>query len=88
VAFGVSRTTASNLERGRQRVFLDQLYRAAIVLKIPPSDLLPRIDLETAKTEVITAADDPLSASAVRSLTKVVRELETPTRSTLRKGRD
>jgi transcriptional regulator with XRE-family HTH domain len=73
-ALGVSRTTVSNIERGMQRVFLDQVYRAAEILGRPPADLLPERpqDLDVA---VRAAVDDPLSARAERSFEKVIRKM-------------
>ena len=40
-ALEVSRTSISNIETGRHRVFLDQAYVAARQLGVPLSDLLP-----------------------------------------------
>jgi transcriptional regulator with XRE-family HTH domain len=43
-ALDVSRTSVSNIERGRHRVFLDQAYLAARALGIPLAELLPTVD--------------------------------------------
>ena len=43
-ALDVSRTTISNIERGRHRIFLDQAYLAAKALGVPLADLLPSLD--------------------------------------------
>jgi len=43
-ALDVTRTTISNIERGRHRIFLDQAYLAANALGIPLSDLLPALE--------------------------------------------
>lgn len=37
----ISRTSLTNMERGRQRVLVDQLYRLAGALDVGPEDLLP-----------------------------------------------
>lgn len=73
-ALGVSRTTVSNIERGTQRVFLDQAYRAAEILAVPIDRLLP--PQETFIQVIVrTAADDPLPAAKERRLEKLVREM-------------
>lgn len=40
-ALEVTRTSICNIENGRHRVFLDQIYAAANLLKVPVTDLLP-----------------------------------------------
>jgi transcriptional regulator with XRE-family HTH domain len=37
----ISRTSLTNMESGRQRVLVDQLYRLAGALAVGPEDLLP-----------------------------------------------
>lgn len=78
-AMGVSRTTASNIERGRQRIFLDQMYRAAEILGVPVERLLPPAHLLATNAIVHVAVDDPLPHAAARTLAEVVRELEATT---------
>jgi transcriptional regulator with XRE-family HTH domain len=73
-AMGVSRTTVSNIECGRQRIFLDQVYRAAAILAVPVSDLLPPVALGPRELFVHTAADQPLSRSATRSVAEAVAQ--------------
>lgn len=43
---GLSRTSVTNIERGRQRILLHQLQSFAQVLKIRPNELLPYEDAE------------------------------------------
>ncbi len=38
---GISRASLANIEKGRQRILLHQLYALANALKLQPSDLLP-----------------------------------------------
>ena len=38
---GVGRATLANLENGRQRVYVDLLWRIAVVLKVPITRLIP-----------------------------------------------
>jgi transcriptional regulator with XRE-family HTH domain len=74
-AFGVSRTTASNIERGLQRVFLDQVYRAAAILSVPVADLLPDPREISQDVVVRAAADDPISAKMARTLGSTLEAL-------------
>jgi len=74
-AMGVSRTTASNIERGAQRIFLDQVYRAAAIFGVPIDALLPPAHLFAADVVVHAAADDPLSRTEARTLAKTVEEV-------------
>jgi transcriptional regulator with XRE-family HTH domain len=74
-ALGLSRTTASNIERGAQRIYVDQLYRAAAILQVPVHDLLPPLD-ELLQDEVIVhPADEPLTNEALDSLKATITEL-------------
>lgn len=43
-ALEVSRTSVSNIERGRHRVFLDQVYAAAHALGVEVTELLPTME--------------------------------------------
>ena len=72
---GLSRTTISNIECGRQRVFLDQLYHAAELLKVDLSELLPPFDPTVPRRRVRTATDDPLSKKATQIVERVVESV-------------
>jgi transcriptional regulator with XRE-family HTH domain len=74
-AMGVSRTTASNIECGHQRLFLDQIYRAAEVLGVRVEVLLPAQQHPEQRPVVHAAADDPLSRDDARQVADVAREL-------------
>jgi transcriptional regulator with XRE-family HTH domain len=82
---GVSRTTASNIERGVQRVFLDQVYKAAEILKVPLSELLPA-GMEATIGSVRAAADDPLTPTQERRIEEIVREVVIGARSIRREA--
>lgn len=82
---GVSRTTISNIERGAQRVFLDQLYRAAEILGISMTDLLPD-QSRVARVSLHVAADDPIPARTGRKFETMVRDL-TAKYATPKRGR-
>jgi len=74
-ALGVSRTTASNIERGLQRLFLDQVYRAAAILDVPLHRLLPSLDEFGYHVGVRSPVDDPVPTAAVEQLEKLLLEL-------------
>ena len=58
-ALDVTRTTISNIENGKHRVFLDQVYLAAEALGVPVTSLLPEIDaIRTSVAERVSFADD------------------------------
>jgi transcriptional regulator with XRE-family HTH domain len=72
-AMGVSRTTVSNIECGRQRVFLDQVYRAASILGLPVADLLPPLDPSLASTpRILTPQDDPIPGQAMEKIAETI----------------
>ena len=75
-AMGVSRTTASNIERGQQRVFLDQIYRAAEILGVTIDVLLPAHQPSAQRMVVHAASDDPLPPGAARQVAEVAHELK------------
>lgn len=74
-AFGVSRTTVSNIERGAQRIFLDQVYRAASILGVPVDTLLPQAHLIVSDPIMHAAADAPITRSMARTLARTVEEV-------------
>ena len=39
---GLSRTSVTNIERGRQRLFLDQYADICQALRVSPSDIIPK----------------------------------------------
>jgi transcriptional regulator with XRE-family HTH domain len=74
-ALEVTRTSVSNIERGRHRVFLDQAYLAARALGIEVSDLLPAMDEVFSDAEISTSQSlDPRSAREVIALVDLIRE--------------
>lgn len=74
-ALGVSRTTASNIERGSQRIFLDQLLRAATILGVSVDSLVPPTHLGFDGAVLHTAADAPLTRVAARSVARTVQDV-------------
>jgi transcriptional regulator with XRE-family HTH domain len=67
---GLSRTSITNIEKGRQRILLHQLYDLAAALEVPPTALLP--DVPTLVTE--SNLDHAIAAAKPRI--KDTRELE------------
>jgi len=76
-ALHLSRTTVSNLERGAQRVFLDQVYECAIILGADLIELLPGLADVRSKPAVTTSADDPLTRDAQATAVAVIETIKT-----------
>lgn len=66
----ISRTSLTNVELGRQRVLVDQLYKMADVLNTRPQDLLPQPS-EIIGTSTVSSAEEPLPESVHRFVAKV-----------------
>jgi transcriptional regulator with XRE-family HTH domain len=75
-ALQLSRTTVSNLERGTQRVFLDQVYDCAIILGTDLNDLLPGVADVKSKPAVTTSPDDPLTRAAQDTAVAVIETIK------------
>ena len=73
---GLSRTSISNIERGAQRIFLDQVYAAAHALSVEPVALLPSIADIYDDMPVHTPPDDPLSNAAAVQARDIVRTVQ------------
>ena len=75
-ALQLSRTTISNLECGRQRVFLDQVYECAVILDAELTDLLPGVTELRSKSAVTTAPDDPVPRAAQDTAVAVIASIK------------
>ena len=75
-ALHLSRTTVSNLERGTQRVFLDQVYDCAIILGTDLNELLPSVADVKSKPAVTTSPDDPLTRAAQDTAVAVIETIK------------
>lgn len=73
-ALAVTRTSISNIENGRHRVFLDQVYAAAQSLKIPVAQLLPD-EAEIALPQMSISGDADLGPSAKQQLTNIAESV-------------
>lgn len=74
-ALGVSRTTVSNIERGRHRVFLDQVYVAARELGVAVEVLLPPLTEVFPATEISTAHDVSFDSNTAKAAAEVARSV-------------
>lgn len=75
-ALGISRTSVSNIERGRHRVFLDQVYAAANKLGVTVEYLLPTMNKIFPEQELLTAPHARLTKQSVRELTQLTKEIQ------------
>lgn len=71
---GLSRTSISNIERGTQRIFIDQLYEAADALKVDVSKFLPTLEEVSVRLEVRVSGQN-VSADVVASAGEVARSV-------------
>jgi transcriptional regulator with XRE-family HTH domain len=77
VAFEMSltRTTVSNIERGTQRLYLDQVFQAAHIFGVNVVDLLPTVADIYSQPKIQTAIDAPLSSDASEEVERIVSGL-------------
>lgn len=76
VALGVTRASVSNIERGRQRVSLDQVYSAARFLQLKAMDLMPPDDTLTSGGTVSTSPTSLIPIDQLESLDQVARNVK------------
>lgn len=72
----VSRTSVSNIERGRHRVFLDQAYLAARALGVTLNDLLPTLDEVFAPVPVAFEENSGVVESSVRRASEIASNIQ------------
>jgi transcriptional regulator with XRE-family HTH domain len=71
----ITRTSVSNIERGRHRIFLDQVYVAARSLGVPLADLLPPL-LDVFPEETVNfASDATVSEESAKQVTEFAQGL-------------
>src|SRR4051812_2420311 len=75
-ALDVSRTSISNIERGRHRVFLDQVYAAAQALGTSLDELLPTLQEVFPSTTVTTPSGTGITDKSMRSVVDLVRTIQ------------
>ena len=67
-AMGISRASVSNIENGRHRVFLDQVYAAARALGVDPRELLPAPRAKHESTFVHVSDTSEINADVLRRM--------------------
>lgn len=77
-AMSLTRTSVSNIERGEQRVYLDQVYQAAQFLQVDVATLLPAVEEVFQAPPIRTVTDDPLPPAAAEQASKIVKNLVQP----------
>jgi transcriptional regulator with XRE-family HTH domain len=70
-AISMSRTSLTNMELGRQRLLIDQLYKMAAALNAKPQDLLPQPSELVSASKAREAGDESLPESVQRFAEKV-----------------
>lgn len=61
-SIGLSRTSVTNIERGRQRLFLDQFAEICRALKVAPSEMIPEpVSQEAERSTIRSASIGPAS---------------------------
>jgi len=71
-ALEVSRTSVSNIENGRHRIFLDQVYAAARALRVPVASLLPSEEDLVSSPSVHSAPNAGIDARQLEALGPLV----------------
>jgi len=84
---GLSRTTISNIERGLQRIYLDQAFQAAALLDIAVIELLPPMESVIKEPTILVVADDRLSIEAEIEVARVSDAVRSRPRSAMKTKR-
>lgn len=71
----LTRTTVSNIERGTQRLYLDQIFQAAYVLDVQLGELLPTVAEVYLRPDISTATDAPLPVEASAEAQRIISGL-------------
>ena len=71
----LTRTSISNIERGRHRIFLDQVYIAAHSLGVEIQELLPPLSEVFPEKPLSFVSDDPLSQASARVVSELAQNL-------------
>lgn len=87
VEMNLTRTTVSNIERGTQRLYLDQVFQAAYVFGVGLEELLPSVAEVHQRPDIGTATDAPLPVEASEEVQRIVSSLMAPGLRTSRRRR-
>lgn len=71
----LTRTTVSNIERGTQRLYLDQVFQAAHVFGVNLGELLPSVADVFLRPDISTATDAPLPVEASAEAQRIISGL-------------
>lgn len=71
----ISRGTLANIEAGRQRIFLHQLYSIAAALELKPVDLLPPVTVATSTPEAFPLPEN-LNAQQREQLARLIQSAD------------
>lgn len=71
----ITRTSVSNIERGRHRVFLDQVYIAAHSLGVSIEELLPPLSDVFSEDTISFASDASVSNDSAKAVTEIAQTL-------------
>lgn len=71
----ISRGTLANIEAGRQRIFIHQLYALAAALDLKPGDLLPTAVAASGAPDTLPLPQN-LNAQQKEQLAQLIRSIE------------
>ncbi len=71
----ISRGTLANIEAGRQRIFLHQLYSIAAALELKPVDLLPPVTVVASTPEAFPLPEN-LNAQQREQLARLIQSAD------------
>jgi transcriptional regulator with XRE-family HTH domain len=72
---GLTRANLSNIERGKQRIYLDQVLQVAHLLSVATADLLPDLDDIYPKSSISSPSDDPIAPDLQEEVSRVLRSV-------------
>ncbi len=72
VEMNLTRTTISNIERGTQRLYLDQVFHAAHILNTDVQFLLPSVADVYRAPDIRTPSDAPLSGKSAEAAQAII----------------
>lgn len=81
VEMNLTRTTISNIERGTQRLYLDQVFHAAHVLGKDVQELLPSVADIYDTPDIRTPSDAPLTGRAAEAAQQMISSVLAEDRS-------
>lgn len=76
----ISRGTLANIEAGRQRIFIHQLYALAAALDLKPGDLLPTAMTASGVPDTLPLPQN-LNAQQKEQLAQLIRSIEPTSQS-------